>query len=250
MSMLLGGENNPGPLDTIQLAPCGIEDDVEPTFSIHIIGMEGSSVQLTDGISFISHSSFFPETLWRCELDANGRPKAKKSPSPKQPRFLSGSSSLFRAVAQPQGWLNTMAIDQIEKSQFVHNLPFRRFIEQSSGSKPQKENKRELELKKDVRIDEIERKHSKIMTPEDYLRMTELEAVQQFNTIQIERSARRTTASATTRTYPRTTMATTQVSTGTNSKFTTTAPANLNPQTRGVDMRGISQVSDGAGVMR
>ena len=243
-------QNNPGPLDTIQLAPCGIEDEVEPEFSIIITGMEGASVQHTDGISFISHSSFFPETLWRCDLDANGRPKAKKSPSPQQPRFLSGSSSLFRAVAQPQQWTNTMSINQIEKSQFVHNLPFRRYIEKTNGSKPQKENKRELELKKDVRIDEIERKHSKIMTPEDYLRMTELEAVQQFNSIQIKQSARRTTPSRTSRTYPRTTIATTQVSTGTNSKFTTTVPVNMNVQTKNTDLNALRQNSHGAGVLR
>ncbi|MDA0842711.1 MAG: hypothetical protein O3B67_01990 [archaeon] len=243
-------QNEPGFIDAIQLAPCGIEDGVEPTFSIRIIGMDGSSVQLKDGISFISHSSFFPETLWRCDLDANGRPKAMKSPSPKQPRFLSGSSSLFRAIAQPQKWLNTMRIKQIEKSQFVHNLPFRRYIEPSTGSKPQKENNRELELRKDLRIDEIERKHSKIMTPEDYLRLPELEAVQQFNSIQIERSARRTTASATTRTYPRTTNATTNVSSGANSKFTTIAPANMNVQTKNSNLNSLRQGSNGAGVMR
>ena len=243
-------ERNEETLDNIQLAPCGIEDDVEPTFSINIRGLEGSSVQLPNGISFISHSSFFPETLWRCDLDANGRPKAKKSPSPQQPRFLSGSSSLFRAVAQPQGWLKTMAIDQIEKSQFVHNLPFRRYIEQSSGSKPQKEEKLRLELKKDVRIDEIERKHSKIMTPEDFVRMEELEAIQRFNSNQIEQSAVRKTPSATTRTFPTASSSTMQVSNGANSKFTTTAPANLNPQSRGTDMSDISRVSNTTGVMR
>ena len=243
-------ERNEETLDNIQLAPCGIEDDVEPTFSIYITGLEGSSVQLPNGISFISHSSFFPETLWRCDLDANGRPKAKKSPSPKQPRFLSGSSSLFRAVAQPQGWLKTMAINQIEKSQFVHNLPFRRYIEQSSGSKPEKEEKLRLELKKDVRIDEIERKHSKIMTPEDFVRMEELEAIQRFNSNQIEQSAVRMTPSATTRTYPTAPSSTMQVSNGANSKFTTTAPANLNLQMKGANKGDISRVSNTTGVMR
>ena len=81
----------------------------------------------SDGISAISHASHFPETLWKCTME-NGKPKARTSPSAAQPKFLSGMSTLFRSIAQPSGWLGTVEMKQVEETEFIHNLPLRKYV--------------------------------------------------------------------------------------------------------------------------
>jgi len=86
-----------------------------------------SAVKHHGGISSISQSTNFPETLWKCEM-ANGRPVARSGPSSSQPNFLTGFSTLFRSTSMPVGWQNTISMNQVVKSKFIHNLPLRKYV--------------------------------------------------------------------------------------------------------------------------
>ncbi|MGB1567106.1 MAG: DUF6603 domain-containing protein [Candidatus Poseidoniaceae archaeon] len=116
-----------GFIDDITISPCGIDEEVESIVSLQIIPIGGSEVITSDGISAISQASHFPETLWKCTME-NGKPKARTSPSAAQPKFLSGMSTLFRSIAQPSGWLGTVEMKQVEETEFIHNLPLRKYV--------------------------------------------------------------------------------------------------------------------------
>ena len=154
---------NYGTLDIINMAPCGIDTEIDSEFTVSITKIDGEEGQIfSDGISKLKLSSNFPETIWRCKLDGHERPEPITSPGHRQPNFLSGSSTIFRAISQPIDWQNTLLVDQIKTSEFIHNLPFIKFID---GGMPGIEMK-EFEPNQDfITVEKLERMKEKYTTP-------------------------------------------------------------------------------------
>ena len=168
--------------DPIQMAPCGIDTAIESIVSMTLTKADGLSFDVEDkGISNVILTSNFPETIWRCKLDGDNRPEPITSPGRRQPNFISGSSTLFRAISNPEGWENTMLMDQVTESRFIHNLPFIRFID---GRMPEIERK-ELEPDHDfIIVEKLERmkeKYTNPVKPDDILSLYENPDVLQHN---------------------------------------------------------------------
>ena len=126
--------SNTGFIDDITMAPCGIDEEVLSEVKLKVTSIGHlSGVKHSGGISSISQSTNFPETLWKCEM-ANGRPVARSGPSSKQPNFLTGFSTLFRSTSMPVGWEKTISMNQVVKSKFIHNLPLRKYVGGTSVS--------------------------------------------------------------------------------------------------------------------
>ena len=168
--------------DPIQMAPCGIDTEIKPEVSMTITKADGLSFDVDDsGICNVILTSNFPETIWRCKLDGNNNPEPITSPGRRQPNFISGSSTLFRAISYPKEWENTMLMDQVTESRFIHNLPFIRFID---GRMPEIERK-ELEPDQDfIIVEKLERmkeQYTNPVKPDDILSLYENPDVLQHN---------------------------------------------------------------------
>ena len=166
--------------DPIQMAPCGIDTEIETEVSMTITKADGLSFDVEDkGISNVILTSF-PETIWRCKLDGNNNPEPITSPG-RDTNFISGSSTLFRAISNPEGWENTMLMDQVTESRFIHNLPFIRFID---GRMPEIDRK-ELEPDHDfIIVEKLERmkeQYTNPVKPDDILSLYENPDVLQHN---------------------------------------------------------------------
>ena len=163
---------NLGILDPITMAPCGIDEEVNTSIELDITPQKtGMTIKEIKGISAISKASHYPETIWKCEME-QGRPIAKKKASERQPKFLSGLSTLFRAVAIPMNWEGTISLDQIVKSEFIHNLPLIKYqirgnVREGIGSGISKLPPREFIINKP--IDRFIEHRKKPMTFDDLL---------------------------------------------------------------------------------
>lgn len=182
-----------GIIDKINMTPCGIDGEILSEFSVVITKIDGKPGDVyTNGISNIRQTSNFPETIWRCKLDGDQRPEPITTPGPRQPNFLSGSSTMFKAISKPDGWQNTMLFEQVSESKIIHNLPFIRFID---GGMPNIATK-ELEPNHDFVsveiLDQLRERYTNPVHPDDILSILTNPKVLQHNKSILTNRARMT----------------------------------------------------------